>query len=58
MHESNQKNKTNTKTLLYRRQLNKIRKSMRSKKQDYQKTKKRKISQRYKRRETILQEAF
>ncbi len=31
---------------------------MRSKEQDYQKAKKRKISQRYKECETILQEAF
>jgi len=31
---------------------------MQSKEQDYQKTKKRKISQHYKRRETILQNAF
>ncbi len=54
MHKSNQENKTNAKTLLYCRQLNKIRKNMRLKEQDYQKAKKKEISQYYKKRKTIF----
>ncbi len=50
MYKNSQESKTNTKTLLYCRQLNKIRKSIQSKEQDYQKAKKKEILQRYKRR--------
>ena len=39
---------------MYYRQLNKIRKNMQLKKRNYQKAKKREISQYYKKRKTIL----
>ncbi len=54
MHKSDQKSKTNTKTLLHYRQLNRIYKIMRSKEQNYQKAKKREMLQYYKKYKTIL----